>query len=206
MGRSQKLTPPSGYKLSTFDQAYQDMRGFEGGYSNHPKDAGGKTMSGVTQDTYNGYLAKKGLPPKDVRSISEDETYDLYKTLFWDSNSLDDLPPRIARALFDFTLNTPYGVAPKEFQRIVGASPDGKIGPKTILATGEFIHEMGEDELLNSIAGARKQRIEAVSQPVFKKGLRNRTDALTAKLLASQSASQSYQDTTPPPRTGKYTP
>lgn len=42
-----------------FETVMQMVFGSEGGFSNHPKDKGGRTNYGVTQATYNGWRKKK---------------------------------------------------------------------------------------------------------------------------------------------------
>ena len=50
----------------------------EGGYVNDPNDLGGETNKGITYRTYNAYRKSKGLPPKSVKDISDEEVKDIY--------------------------------------------------------------------------------------------------------------------------------
>lgn len=104
----------------------------EGGWSNHPDDPGGATMRGITQRTFNGFLARKGLPSRSVRSITPDEIMEIYKFQYWDALRCDDLPPGLDYAVFDFGVNSGVARAAKFLQRVVGARQDSIVGEETI--------------------------------------------------------------------------
>lgn len=58
---------------------------------------------------------------------------DFYKVQFWDRVKGDDISAQvIAETLFDFAVNTGVRTAAKLAQLVVGASPDGIIGAKTL--------------------------------------------------------------------------
>ena len=55
----------------------------EGGFRDSKNDLGGRTDKGVTQTTYDLWRKKKGLAPKDVKGISNEEAKQLYYEEFW---------------------------------------------------------------------------------------------------------------------------
>jgi Glycosyl hydrolase 108 len=63
----------------SFTAFYEFSRRWEGGYSNHPADAGGSTQNGVTQGTYDSYRSGKGLSKQDVKQIAPDEVKGIYR-------------------------------------------------------------------------------------------------------------------------------
>lgn len=106
---------------------------FEGGYSNHPDDPGGSTQCGITQATYDSYRTRKGLLPRDVRKITQDEIQDCYQRGYWfasGASSCQDGP--FATVLFDFAVNSGVSQALKSAQKLLGLTVDGVLGPKTV--------------------------------------------------------------------------
>jgi len=82
---------------------------FEGGFSDILDDPGGATNFGVTQETYNIYNSKKGLPQKSVKYITLDEVYDCYYRYYYLPAGCDTLPPAISFVHFDTSVN--FGIA-----------------------------------------------------------------------------------------------
>lgn len=62
-----------------FDRvAYPWIRDAEGDYN--PNDP---SMHGILQTTYDAWRARQGLGPRDVRYITDQETYAIYLTQYW---------------------------------------------------------------------------------------------------------------------------
>lgn len=114
----------------------------EGGFVNHPKDPGGATNKGVTQATYDAYRENRGLAPRSVRSITNEEVADIYDKNFWDRAKCDDLPAGVDYAVFDYSVNSGSSRAIKDLQRTLNAhaadvlpeklAVDGVPGDRTI--------------------------------------------------------------------------
>ena len=94
-----------------FERAYAFVRGVEGGYTNHPNDRGGPTNLGVTQRTYDTYRRRKGLPPQDVRQITEAEAEEIYRTMYWEASGADRLAGPLALVHFDAAVHHGVGGA-----------------------------------------------------------------------------------------------
>ena len=111
----------------TFDECFDRLIGHEGGYVNNPKDPGGETNWGVTRSVANanGYLGSMKLMPRDTAKR-------IYKSAYWDAQSLDKLPGCVAFQLFDAGVNHGFGNAARFLQRAAGVADDGKIGSVTL--------------------------------------------------------------------------
>ena len=112
---------------------------YEGGYVDHPKDPGGPTNKGVTQAVYDSWRKSQNLPTQTVRNISDPEVAAIYKNLYWDRISGDNLPSGVDFAVFDYAVNSGVSKASKTLQAVVGVTQDGVIGPATIEATKTYV-------------------------------------------------------------------
>lgn len=122
-----------------FPQALKLVLKYEGGKVDDPRDPGGRTAYGVTQDTYNAWRKKQGLPNADVFTISQADVAAIYRQEYWDSIRGDDLPSGVDFAVFDFAVNSGVGRAAKTLQSVVGVTQDGQIGPATLQATRAYV-------------------------------------------------------------------
>ncbi|OUM01740.1 glycoside hydrolase family 108 protein [Variovorax sp. JS1663] len=115
-----------------FDEAFDRLLGHEGGYSNHPSDPGQETMWGVTAKVAraNGYLG-------DMRGLSREKAKQIYRDLYWAPIRADELPEGLRFDVFDAAVNSGVQQAVKWLQRVVGAAPDGVIGPATLRAVAQ---------------------------------------------------------------------
>lgn len=127
----------------TFDEAFHELLGHEGGYSNHPADPGGETMWGITKRVARGkgYLgAMRDLPVSLAKQW--------YKEDYWDKVQADNMPEALRYSLFDAAVNSGPGQAIKWLQRAVGVTEDGMLGPKTLAAVSKAIPEAVEARMV----------------------------------------------------------
>lgn len=112
-----------------FDTAFHKLLGHEGGFVNHPNDPGGATNWGITERVarLNGYTGPMQLLPVDVAKA-------IYRKDYWTPIRAEDLPEAIRYAVFDAAVNSGNRQAIQWLQRAVGATADGVIGPRTLLA------------------------------------------------------------------------
>lgn len=101
-------------------------------YMNHPDDPGGATMMGVTHKVYDGWRARQGLAPRDVREIEDAEISAIYAENYWDPIRGDDLPAGVDVAVYDFAVNSGPSRAVRELQACLGVPVDGHIGEITL--------------------------------------------------------------------------
>jgi lysozyme family protein len=119
--------------MADFDPAFARMMANEGGYAltDIPGDKGGQTYAGI---------ARKRWPDwEGWRQVDAGETPDthlvryFYRDNFWKAIHGDAINAQgIAETLFDFAVNAGPATAVKLAQIVVGAQPDGVIGPKTL--------------------------------------------------------------------------
>jgi lysozyme family protein len=122
-----------------YPQALRQVLKYEGGYVDHPKDPGGPTNKGVTQEVYDDWRKSQNLPVQSVRNIADSEVAAIYKNLYWDRISGDNLPSGVDFAVFDYAVNSGVSRAAKTLQAVVGVTQDGQIGPQTIQAAKTYV-------------------------------------------------------------------
>jgi lysozyme family protein len=105
---------------------------FEGGFTDDPKDRGGRTNKGITQRVYDKYRQLKTLSLSDVAAIADDEVRDIYFNEFWLPSQCDKMPDKIATVVFDSSVNNGQTRSIKTLQRAIGATVDGIIGKETL--------------------------------------------------------------------------
>jgi len=122
-----------------YPQALKQVLKYEGGKVDDPRDPGGRTAFGITQETYNAWRKKQNLPTVDVFTISQADVAAIYRQEYWDRIRGDDLPSGVDFAVFDYAVNSGVSRAAKMLQSVVGVTQDGQIGPATILATKTYV-------------------------------------------------------------------
>jgi len=162
--------------MADFLPAYEAMICNEGGYVLHnvPGDRGGMTYAGIARNMNSQWpgwdLIDRGqdVPAQLVREF--------YKRYFWDPIQGDRITSQvIAQTIFDFHVNAGV-VARKLAQLVVGATPDGAIGDKTLAALNAY----DEDRFVMAYALAKIARYRDIvnrdrSQLKFLLGWINRT-------------------------------
>lgn len=170
----------------------------EGGFSNHPNDAGGATMKGVTLATYRRH--KPGATIADLKKITESEVRRIYKIDYWNKVKGGVLPLGLDYTLFDYCINSGPSRPSRSVQKMVGVKADGKIGPITMKA-------IQESEAEDLILGVNKERLAFMKRsknrktgrplwPTFGRGWQIRVDG-----VLKDSLSMVLVDPGPPRRT-----
>jgi lysozyme family protein len=159
----------------------------EGGFVNNPADPGGATNKGVTQRTYDAYRKAHGLPLRSVKLITDGETSDVYRMIYWNAAKADLLPIGVDYAVFDFTVNSGLKRAVIELQSAVNKSgvkkpldTDGDLGDFTMHAVMD-----AEPALLLKLYVAERLSFQQ-SLPTwgtFGHGWKNRDDFVLANAL-----------------------
>lgn len=139
-----------------FDACFTELLKHEGGYVNHPADPGGRTNLGVTQRVYEDWV---GYPvsEKIMRGLTPDHVRALYRVKYWDRVKGDELPDGLDLCVFDFGVNAGPSRAKRYLQMLVGAKPDGIIGPNTMQALKDKASEVGAKELIRGYSDLRHQ-------------------------------------------------
>lgn len=128
---------------------------WEGGFVNDKADPGGATNMGVTLSTWRQVGYDKDLDgdidADDIRLLNKEDFQKVLKKNYWDKWRADEIKSQsIADTLVDWEWGSgKYGIIIP--QRILGVTPDGVVGPKTI----EAINKEVPYELFNKIYAAR---------------------------------------------------
>lgn len=123
-----------------FEKAYEITLGLEGRYSNNPKDRGGPTMWGITQDTARAH-GYKG----DMRQLPIELAKEIYYKSYWlkvVTPTINNKAPKLARKLFDVGVNVGPRTAFRWLQMVLNSLnlqeskyadvvEDGLPGPRT---------------------------------------------------------------------------
>lgn len=166
--------------MADFKQAFERAILAEGGYKLHTVegDTGGMTYAGIARNKNPqwpgwAYIDRGDTPPSElVRSF--------YRQGWWNPIAGDDIKDqKVAYTLYSFATNSSAYKAPtvavKLAQVVVGVTPDGSVGPKTVAA----INAMDPELFLAKFALARIARHTAIvnkdrSQLKFLLGWNNR--------------------------------
>jgi lysozyme family protein len=159
----------------------------EGGYANDSNDSGGQTNFGVTHTTYDTYRKSKKLPLQSVKLIDRAEVNEIYRNFYWLPAGCNLLSPNLARCHFDWAVNHGVQGAIVTLQKVVGSTPDGKIGPRTTQAILQAIAKHGDQDLAMTYCLLRENwyRNHAVQNPdqqKFLEGWLNRVRALRTSI------------------------
>lgn len=106
----------------------------EGGNDDDPDDPGGRTSRGITQDDWDRYTKRHGMPKSDVWEAPQAHIEKLYCEDYWDLMSGDKVPSPMGYLMFDSGVLSGVGYARKLAQKVVGVKQDGVFGPITIAA------------------------------------------------------------------------
>ena len=142
---------------------YKIIDELEGGYVNDPKDPGGETRYGIS---------KRAFPNEDIKNLSKERAYDLYKEHYWDKVKADDLPYPLNFLVFDFAVHSGVKRAVQVLQMVLKVTQDGLIGPRTIAAaqkTGVHLNE-----LCARYMTARSFFLASLDKPYYIAGWTNR--------------------------------
>lgn len=156
----------------------------EGGYVDHPADPGGATNKGITLATFRRYV-KPGGTKDDLRRLTVEQAATCYRRQYWDAVLGAELPDGVDFAVFDFAVNSGPSRAVKYLQSVVGATPDGRIGPMTLAAVRAF----SAVAVVNSLCDRRMGFLRRLKHwPTFKNGWTRRVSETRQSALEMLAA------------------
>ena len=184
-------------KNEKFDAAQAFVLKWEGGLSDDKNDAGGITKYGVCLRFLK--TIRPNATADTIRNLTKQEATDIFHSEFWDRCRCDELPDRIAFALYDTAVNTGCKQAVKFLQRALKITDDGRIGTGTIRAA----KTCDVDFVLTDFLEQRRQfyrnlAAKKPSQQVFLRGWLNRTNALAVALSVAVPSAVAADDTKEP--------
>ena len=104
-------------------------------FTHDPDDPGGPTRFGITLRTLRSWRKNNRLTAADVRTLKEPEAREILAHKYIVRPGFDQVGSGpLYELLVDSGVNHGVGRAAKWFQRAVGASADGVIGPRTMAA------------------------------------------------------------------------
>jgi lysozyme family protein len=127
--------------MADFNPAFEKMIADEGGYVLHtvPGDTGGMTYAGIARNKNPQWPGWAILEHNQTNPLLTGMVRNFYKVEFWDRFRGDEIANQVvAENVFNFGVNTGLNVAVKLAQLIVGATPDGAVGEKTIQKFNEI--------------------------------------------------------------------
>lgn len=95
---------------------------WEGGWSDHPADPGGKTMYGVTQAVFDAWNVAHGRPKTSVRYISRADALAIYQSNYWNAAKCESLDAGVDLAVYDASVNSGVSRGRKWLLASVGGS------------------------------------------------------------------------------------
>lgn len=141
-----------------FEQAFERVLGHEGGYVNDPRDAGGETKFGISRSAY---------PGEDIAGMTVERAREIYRRDYWGPAGCDAVPEAAKLPLFDAAVNSGVKQAIRLLQRAAGESPDGILGPRTLLA----VQSMPAPRLVARFAGQRLALMASLPNwPTYSRG------------------------------------
>lgn len=151
----------------------------EGGFVNHPADNGKATNLGITQATFNEYLAASGQKPYSVKMITRQQAITIYRVKYWTRIRGDELQHGWDYAMMDAAVLMGPSRAVRMAQQVLGLEPDGVVGPLTRAA----IHHAPKEKL-NEYMDKRLAFLKTLEDwPVFGKGWANRLEGVRKDAL-----------------------
>jgi lysozyme family protein len=152
----------------------------EGGFVDHPKDPGGATNFGVTQNVYDAHRRNNKLAVRPVFAIKFDEVKAIYKLMYWDVIRGEQLPKGVDYAVLDLAINSGVNRAIRYLQLACGLKDDGIIGPRTL----EQANKLDPELLVAKIMQRRKSFLTQLRTfPTFGKGWLARVESVKATAL-----------------------
>lgn len=95
----------------------------EGEWGVTPHDRGGRTRWGISE---------KVFPNANLDELTLEDAKGIYKTEFWIPLHADSFHPAVGLILLDWAILSGVPRVARKLQLVVGATPDGHIGPKTL--------------------------------------------------------------------------
>lgn len=89
-----------------FERCHTVTKAWEGGWSNHSRDPGGKTMYGVTEARWHEYQDMRGVSRTPVRNITMEQAIEFYRTEFWEKCGAPNLHSGVDLATYDASVNS----------------------------------------------------------------------------------------------------
>ena len=171
----------------------------EGMYSHDAGDPGGQTFCGICMrddSEWSGWpLVQKALAsgsnPNTLYPVLASSISDFYKK-YWAYNNCEAISlihPALAVLVFDMNVNDGAGGSAIIVQRIIGANPDGQLGPISLKLLASYLRGNGLVVLNESINAVCKAHYDSIvlQYPSMKKFLQGWYNRIMNRQLFIQS-------------------
>lgn len=122
--------------MADFSPAFERMIQNEGGYRlvNIAADRGGQTYAGIARNFHPNWPGWRFVDNQQMENLELSALVrDFYRVQFWEKISGEQIPNQVvAESIFDFCVNAGVSTGIKLAQIVVGAVPDGRLGPVTL--------------------------------------------------------------------------
>jgi lysozyme family protein len=168
--------------IDKFEACHAITKVWEGGWSDHPDDRGGKTMYGITQETLSAWLGRPATNA-EIRNLDMGTAKAIYRKNYWDRVAGDVLPAGVDLAVYDWGVNSGPKRAVVALQSILGVKTDGWVGELTI----EALRNRDPREIVKLLCDRRMAFLQGLGETQwskFGKGWTNRVDDIRKKAAA----------------------
>jgi lysozyme family protein len=172
--------------MTAFDQCFASVIASEGGYVNNAHDPGGMTNLGCTKRAWESWVGHS-VDEAAIRALTPAIVAPFYRANYWNPIHGDALPPALALCVFHVSVNAGPGRAARMLQSVVGASPDGAIGPATLSAVTKAVQARvaGLASLVAAFQDALRDYYRSLPTfGTFGHGWLNRSDDVERQALA----------------------
>ncbi len=140
--------------MKSVDQLVADVIEREGGFNDHPEDAGGPTKYGISLKYLRGRYQSATV--EDVKALTTAMAAGFYKKDFFYGPRIDKLPAQLQPQMFDMVVNHGPSRAVKMLQKTLLIPEDGRVGPATCTAAAAAIEKYGFPVFSNHLVCLRK--------------------------------------------------
>jgi lysozyme family protein len=115
---------------------------WEGGWSDHPADPGGKTMYGITEVRWHEYQRKMGMKLSPVRNVTKAQALTFYRSEFWEACGAPNLFPGVDLAVYDASVNSGVSRGKKWLWAAMGSNDHSETVRKICRARLSFMQSL----------------------------------------------------------------
>ena len=170
--------------MAAFESLFPHILKSEGVvFENDPVDTAGATKFGLITDDLKVYYKDQSKNWEDVKALTQDEAYKIYKKLYWDAFKADEIKnDSLAHFIVDGAINQGKGTITKYIQQVCGINDDGIFGSGSLAA----VNAHDPKALFDGIKQKRHDKYHRIveknpSQAKFIKGWMNRLNSIAFK-------------------------
>ncbi|QTG13061.1 secretion activator protein [Agrobacterium tumefaciens] len=134
---------------------------WEGGWSDHPADPGGKTMYGITEARWHEYQDKLKVKRTPVRNVTKAQALAFYRSEFWLACGADKLFAGVDLAVHDASVNSGVSRGRKWLLASAGSNDHSETVKKICRARLSFMQSLAIWKTFGKGWGRRVADIEA---------------------------------------------